>query len=680
MQKILTHRIENRGYTVISPERVNKHPIAFQPQVEIRDLLKAGKDLGADWIIEGSLTQIGEKISLDLKLVDVSAQKPPFFIFMVADNIDALADTADRIAVSVHHQIAGVAQVDSVRVRGNQRVEKEAILAVVETKKGDKLDPEKLNEDLRNIYKMGYFEDVQTETEDGPRGKIVTFKVVEKPSIGRIVFVGNKKIEDEDLKKELGIKLYSILDRNEIRQGTNRIREYYRQKGYYRAQVKERLEPLPNNQVLLEYQIVENEKIYITEITFEGNKHFKDKKLKKLMETSEKGLFSWFTNSGYLDKKKLEFDTHKIAAFYHNHGFIKAKVGEPKVTYVEGKGLRISIEIDEGKQYGVNKVNVTGDLLMPADELLKMVKIGKEKVFNREVVRKDVLTLKEIYADEGYANAEVIPITKEDEKASVVDITYKISKRQKVRFERINISGNTKTRDKVIRRELKVVEGGYFSGKGMKRSIQNLNRLGFFEDVEIQTKKGNRDDLMVLDINVKERATGSLSFGAGYSSVDNVVGSAQVAQDNIFGRGQKLVLAARIGGRSTMFDILFAEPWIMDKPISGQVRAFKWDREYDEYDKDAFGGSLDFSWPLEMIDEYTRAMAGYKYEDADISNVDSTASLVLRDMEGRHVTSSLSIGLTRNSTDRAYYATTGSINSISMEYAGGFLGGDNYFI
>jgi outer membrane protein insertion porin family len=683
MQKILTHRIENKGYGVVAPEVVNKHPMAFRPQLQTRDLLQAGGDLDANWVIEGSLTQIGQKISLDLKVVDVSMKKPPFFIFMVADDIDALSETAERVAVSVHHQIAGVAQVDSVRVRGNQRVEKEAILAVVRTKKGDRLDSEQLNLDLRDIYKMGFFEDVQTEIEDGPRGKIVIFHVVEKPSIGRIVFNGNDEIDEEDLKKELGIKLYSILDRNEIKQGAERIKEYYRQEGYYRAQVKERVEPLPNNQVLVEYRIVENEKVYVSQINFEGNKQFSDKKLRKLMETREKSFYSswlsWIMDPGYLNTKRLQFDLHKITSFYHNHGFLKAKVGEPKIDFVPGEGLTISIEVDEGQQYGVEKVDIEGELIRPAAELMEFVRIGEEEFFNREVVRKDVLALKEIYADEGYAYAEVRPITDEKEETTLVAITYKVSQGPKVRFERINISGNTRTRDKVIRRELKMVEGEYFSGRAMKKSSQALNRLGFFEDVEVQTKKGSSEDQMVLDINIKERPTGAFSFGAGYSSVDSVVGSAQIAQDNLMGYGYKLVLAARLGGRSTMFDLLFSDPWVLERPISAAFRGFKWEREYDEYTKDSFGGSLDVSWPIERIDEYTRGLAGYRYEDADVQEVDSDASLIILDQEGRHVTSAITVGLMRNSTDRAWNATRGSINSFTVEYAGGFLGGDNYF-
>jgi outer membrane protein insertion porin family len=264
--------------------------------------------------------------------------------------------------------------------------------------------------------------------------------------------------------------------------------------------------------------------VYITKIEFVGNQEFDDDDLQDVMEISEKGFLSYFTKSGVLDKKKLEFDVHKITSFYHNNGFIKAKIGEPKISYEKEKGITILIEVKEGPQYHVGKVAVEGDLVKPADDLLKEVHIGQEKTFNRETVRKDVQALRSIYADEGYAHAEVTPITREDSETHLMDITYTISKRQKVRFERVSISGNTVTRDKVIRREIKVIEGDYFSAGNIRRSNRNVQRLGFFEDIQIQTKKGSAEDLMVLDVNLKERSTGQFSIGAGYSSEDSIFG------------------------------------------------------------------------------------------------------------------------------------------------------------
>jgi outer membrane protein insertion porin family len=441
------------------------------------------------------------------------------------------------------------------------------------------------------------------------------------------------------------------------------------------VQIKERIEELPNNEISLIYEIAEGEKLYIRKIEFVGNTQFDDDDLKDIMETSEKGFFSWFTDSGLLDEKKLEFDAQKIISFYHNKGYIKAKAGEPKISYEKEKGLNITIEIIEGHQYMVNEVNVAGDLVKPADELLKNVNIKKEKFFNREVVRRDSLVLRGTYTDEGYAYVEVSPMIKEDDEKNLVDITYTISKGERVRFERINITGNTITRDKVIRRELRVIEGEYFSGKALRKSTANLHRLGFFEDVEVQTKKGSEEDLMVLNVNVKERPTGSFSIGAGYSSFENAIVIFQIAQNNLFGFGQRLGASVSIGGRTQNFDIRFTEPWLFDRPLSGGFDLYNWEREFDEYTQDSLGGALRFGFRL-GFDEFIRVSARYAYDDADISDVAATASTAIKDTEGQNVTSSISLGISRDSRDRPFYTSKGSINSFNFETAGGFLGGD----
>ena len=678
LQEMLIMRMEKRGFRAVSATMINKHTVAFLPAFETKDLLILGRDLGVDWVVSGSLTQVGGKVSLDLRVVDVSQARSPFSIFMVSENIEAVADIAGRVAASIDYQISEVPQIDSVHVKGNQRIEKDAILAVLSTKKGDMLDYDRLDNDLRDVYRMGFFKDVEIETEDGSNGKIVIVKVAEKPSIGKIVFDGNDDVDDDDLKKELGIKLYSILDQNEVKQGLNRLKEFYRQKGYYNIEIRESITELPNNEVLLKYEIEEGKKVYVEEIRFHGNKEFDNGDLKDIMETDEKGFFSWITKSGVLDKKKLEFDVQKITSFYNNKGFLKARVGQPEVTYEKDKGLIITIEIHEGPKYGVRNVSIEGDLVRPVDELMEKVRINKEEVFNRETLREDILTLRDIYADEGYAYADVAPGVKEDDENHLVDVIYRISKGQKVRFERINITGNTVTRDKVIRRELKVIEGGFFSGKDLKRSTENLNRLGFFEDLDIQKKKGSTEDLMILDIGVKERSTGSFSVGAGYSSEDSTFVSLEIAQRNFRGYGQTMSASARVGVRANQFNVSFTEPWLFDTPVSAGVNFYKWEQEYYEYTKDSLGGALTFGFPL-GIDDFTRGSIQYTYDDADISDLWPYASTELRDMLGRTVTSSMTFGIKRDSKDKPWSTTKGSVNSLSFEYAGGILGGDAYF-
>jgi outer membrane protein insertion porin family len=678
LQEMLTARLAKKGLMMMSPDVTNKHAMALLPVIEEKDILALGKDLGAGWVITGSLTQIGRKISLDLKVFDITGKKPPFSLFIVEDDMDRLSDATQRASISIYNQVIGIIQIDSIEVKGNKRIEREAILAMVGSKKGDGLNPDQLNEDLRALYKMGFFTDVSIETEDGAKGKVVIFNVQEKPSIAKIVFEGNKKEKDKKLKEEVGIKEYSILNRGEIQQSINRLMEYYRQKGYYTVEIKDRIEELPQNEVSLIYEIKEGEKIYIAKIEFVGNSKFDDDDLKDIMETSEKGFLSLVTKSGLLDKKKLEFDSQKITSFYQNQGYMKAKAGEPEVTYKKDEGLIITIEIVEGPQYRVNEVKIDGDLIRPTDELLKHVNINKAEFFNREMARNDSMALRSAYADDGYAYAQVSPMIKTDDENHLVDITYRISKGSRVRFERINITGNTVTRDKVIRRELAVIEGEYFSGKALQKSTRNLYRLGYFEEVEVQTKKGSQDDLMVLNLNVKERPTGSFSFGVGYSQFESAIGNLSVSQNNLFGRGQKLSAQAMVGSRTQNINVGFTEPWLFDKPLSGGIDFYSWERQYDEYTVDSLGGALRFGFPLLLIglDEYTRGSAGYKYDDAQVSDIAENASVQIKDMEGKNVTSSFNLGISRDSKDRPFLTTEGSVNSLSFESAGGILGGN----
>ena len=678
LQEILSTRLADLGISTVPPSLVNRHPLSSLTALGTEEVSALGQALQVDFLVLGSLTQIGRTISLDLKALDVAGDQAPFSIFMVEEDVDRLPEAAERASRSLYNRIAGIAQIDSVQVAGNRRVESEAVLAVVESKKGESVDYDKLDRDLRAIFAMGYFTDVAIQTQEGPSGAIVTFNVTEKPSIGSITFKGNKKVKTDDLSKETGIKLYTIFSPAEILQSVNRLKDFYRQKGYYNVEIEQKIEDLPGNEVALIYDIQEGQKFHIREIEFVGNTKLSDRSLKKVMETSEKGIFSWFTKSGLLDEKKLEADLQRIMAFYHNQGYIRAKAGDPKVTYKDEGDLVISIQVVEGERYTVNEVSVEGDLIEGEEELLKKIAIKKEQYFSREVVRKDVLTLRDVYADQGYAYAEVGPIINEDDKNQWVDITYRISPGEKVRFERINIYGNSVTRDKVIRRELDVIEGEYFTGLGLRRSTDRLHRLGFFEDIEIQTKKGSRDDLMVLDINVKERPTGSFSIGAGYSGYEGATALLQVSQNNLFGRGQRLAASIRASTKTFLFDIKFTEPWLFGRRISAGIDIYKWDEEFDDYTRNSTGGALRFRMPT-GLDEYTWATARYLYDDATIKDVSPLAPLSIQNEVGKNITSSITVGLERDSKDRLWNPSRGSENTIAVEYAGGFLGGDQYF-
>ncbi|MCG2829662.1 MAG: outer membrane protein assembly factor BamA, partial [Desulfobacteraceae bacterium] len=344
--------------------------------------------------------------------------------------------------------------------------------------------------------------------------------------------------------------------------------------------------------------------------------------------------------------------------------------GEPQIEY-KGKWIYITIKTDEGPRFKVGEVDIEGDIVLSKEELAKKLKINKEEFFNREVVRNDVLALTDIYSDEGYAYAEITPRIDKNFDQLIVNICYVIKKGQQVFFEKIIIAGNTKTRDKVIRRELKVYEQELFSGRQLKRGMRNLHRLDFFEDIKVNTIKGSSDDKMILKIDVSEKPTGTFSFGGGYSSVENLFLMASISQRNLFGRGQILNLKGEIGGRTNKYTLSFTEPWLFDIPLSATFDLYNWDRDYDSYDKNSIGSSVRFGYP---VFDFTRLYLSYKYEIGDVSNIEADASESIWEMEGENVLSSISTTLRYDSRDRIFNPTEGQNHSVSMEYAG--IGGD----
>jgi outer membrane protein insertion porin family len=678
LQQILSSSISKKGYQIISSDSVNRHPMAFQTDLGSSDLKSIGRDLGSDWVVSGALAKLDEKISLDIKVDGSEAGRAPLSISIVEDSIDKIPDVADKIAESIDYHISGITFISSIQVKGNKRIEGDAILAIIDTQKGDRFDQAMLNKDVRTIYNMGYFDDVQIETEDEVNGKAVTINVIEKPFITKIAFEGNKEYKEDKLTEEIGLKKFAVLNLSDVKQSINTLLEFYKKNGYYNAAITYKVQDLPNNEAVLTYIVDEGEKVHITKIEFLGNEVYTDKELIKLMKTKKKGFFYWLTNSGVLEQNKLEYDVYQLTSYYHNQGYINARIGAPDIVYDKEKGLTITMTIDEGKRYKVGEVHITGDMIKPEEEMLERINLNKQEYFSNEVLFDDIEILKNICANEGYAYSDVDYVAPENDEEYKIDITFNVSKNKKVRVERINIKGNTNTRDKVIRRELKLVEGEYFSSSKLETSKNMLTRLTYLENPEIKTKEGSADDLMVLDVEVTDAQRGSFSIGAGYSSFDKLFASLGVTIDNLFGRGQSLSLDGSIGSRTTQYNLKFTEPWLFDRPISGTINLYDLETEYDDFTKDSKGASLGVGFLL-GIDDYTRGSVGYSYDDAYVTSIYSSYSPYLQDMIGKNSTSSISTGISRDSRNKIWSTSRGSVNSLSMEYAGGTLGGTSAF-
>ncbi len=670
---VIKKQLKQDGANVIALESIFGLPeyLGEETAAGIDAIRNLGVESGADYVVWGSFTRIGEKFSLDAKMVESFGQNPPKIFYVEGKGIENLFGSVKELAGDLGIKLFKREKIAEILVSGNKRIEADAIKKIIETSPGDVYLAKNLAKDLKSIFSMGYFDDVRIEADDGPKGKIITFRVKEKPTIRVIRIKGNKVFDDEDIMENLNIRTGSILNIFKVRSNIERIEELYKNKNYHNVKVAYNIRKLEHNQADLEFIVKEGEKVRIKRIIFEGNKKYSSKKLKKMMRSSEKGFFSWLTSSGELNKEDLSQDVAKLSAFYHNNGYIQARVGEPHTEYKDN-WIDITIKIFEGPQFMVGNVDIAGDIILSKQELEKNLKIAREKFYNREVVRNDVLVLTDIYSDEGYAYAEIFPRIEENLEKSQVNITYAIDKGKQVYFEKIIISGNTKTRDKVIRRQLKVYEQELYSGKRLKRGVRNLYRLDYFEDIKINTSKGSSDDRMVLNVDVTEKPTGMLSFGGGYSNVENFFAMAAIAQRNLFGRGQVLQLKAQLGGKTTRYTLSFTEPWLFDIPLSAGVDLYDWQMDYDTYDKDSKGVGFRFSYP---VFDFTRAYLSYAFDISNIKNIDEVyASNLVKDSKGENTKSSISTALRYDSRDRIFNPTKGSQHSISVQYAG--IGGE----
>jgi outer membrane protein insertion porin family len=671
---VLKKSLEQAGARVLLLDALSE-PEWRKRTANIEEIKKLSLQTGADYVLWGSLTWIGQQFSLDLKLSEPLSEKRPRPFMAEGKGIENLFPTLDKLSQELRLTIFKRQKILTIEVSGNQRIEVDAIRRVVKTQPGDLYSLKNLSADLKAIYAMGYFDDIQIEVETRPDGKMVTFKIKEKPTLRKVLFSGvGMAYELEDVEEAVTAKRGSILNINVIQNDIDRLIEMYKDENYHNVKVDYKIYDKKENQADLEYIIDEGEKFRIKMIQFEGNQAFSDKKLKKQMMTSEKNIFSRLTGAGNLDEDDLEQDATRLELFYKNNGYVQARVGEPEVMFEEND-IIITMKVVEGSQFKVGKVDLTGDLLLPKEELLASLEIAKEDFFNGTTLQNDVLNLTDLYANEGYAYADVAPFVKENLDKKIVDITLDIQKGQLVYFEEITISGNTKTRDKVIRRELRVYEQELFSSERLKRSIRNLHRLDFFEDVRVDTTKGSSEDKMDLKIGVTEKSTGAFSFGAGYGNAEGAFGVFSIAERNLFGRGQKLELKANVGSVTQNVNLSFTEPYIYDIPLRGTILLYNWQYDYDSYDKDSFGAGLKLSYP---VFNYTRGSLGYIYDWANITNISSDAASSIKELKGENIKSSITPMLSFDSRDNTFLPTTGSHHSASYEFAG--LGGDIGFM
>lgn len=566
--------------------------------------------------------------------------------------------------------------VNSIEVKGQKRIEEGAVKSKITQKIGEPISNEKISEDIKAIFRMGYFDDVKTEIETLEGGIKLTYVVKEKPTVIRVEFQGNSEIKDDKLKEKATITTGSIADTTLIQDNASKLQLYYEEEGYWLATVVPVINKISENEVYLTFQINEGQKVKIRQITIDGNKEISTGKIRGAMKTTTWKIYSFIFSSGYYKKETMSSDMEAIKDLYFNNGYIKVVVADPEIRLTDDrKGMIIAIHISEGDQYRIASVSVTGYKAFPAAELRKRITSAPGAVFSKEVLRKDISSLTELYTERGYAMANVYPEVVPDDATKKLNLTYKVEEGNIFKIGRIEISGNTKTRDKVIRREVRFDEGDTFNSALLKRSYERINNLNFFETVDLAPKPRYEEKLLDIDIKVKERSTGFISIGGGYSSVDKLIGMVDITQGNLFGRGQYVKLRGELGGKSSYYELSFKDPWFLDKPISFTADIYNIRREYIDYKKRAVGFGFGFGKELA---EYWGANVSYNIERATIFDVSETASEIITEQVGTRTTSSITPTITRDSRDSFLDPSSGSRNSVYFTFAG--LGGSNAFV
>ena len=628
-----------------------------------------------DYIAAGNLTVIGSQISVDVKLFDILSPNSPTYYSQTAQSIDELDEVLKNIVSEIQSYTERDFRIASIAPEGNARIDSGAILRKITTKAGDTYDPTALRNDLKSIYKMGYFNDVQIDVSDTPKGKKVTFRVIEKPVIQSVIFEGIDELKEEDIKDAANIKEHFILNPAKISVAEEAIHQLYKTKGFYNSQVNAQIS-YPNDQgAIVRFVIEEGEKIYIKEISVEGNVTFDDDELLDQIETGEKWIFTWLTEAGLLDMVKIEQDAARIVTFYNNQGFLEAKIGEPEIRQEE-EWIYLKFIVEEGPRFRIGTVEFSGDIIGMEEDMLNLLTVRDEEYVSRQSLREDILKMTDYYAESGYAFAGIRPVTTKSQVGNRIDVTFQIDKGELVYIDRITIKGNNRTRDNVIRRELLIAEGGVFDSKAIRQSTQALQRLSYFEEVNITPEPSLDPDRMNVIIEVKEKSTGTFSIGAGYSSVDKIMLMGQISENNFLGRGDTLAFSANVSGVSQRFNLGYTNPHLYDSALSWGVDAFSTEREYDDYTKDSKGGGLRIGYP---IWGKWKAYGNYSYTDTDLSDIAPNASFIIKESADIHVTSAVKFSLVRDTRNSLYGASRGSRNVASVKYAGGPLSGDAEF-
>ncbi len=563
--------------------------------------------------------------------------------------------------------------IQSVKVQGNKRIDESTILYYIKSKPGTVLSKKQIREDIEQIYSLGQFKDIRVETREILKGLEVEFFVEEIPSIGDVEIVGTDKVDANDIREKIGLKRGATFSDHLVLENSEEILKLYREKGYFFAQVNIDTQSGQENLVNVTIRIKEGEKVKIEKIRFSGNRSFPDKELREQMETRQRTWYSFLDDSGVYQTDTLKLDMFRVEGFYHDHGFLRIKVLEPRIDInKKSREVHITIPVEEGPQFRVKTLDLSGGDAVSPDEIQKSIQTKVGDIYNVSQLRQDILTITDLYSQKGYAYADANPISKLNDEDRTVDLSIEVDKGKKVYVGNIEILGNIKTRDNVIRREFRLKEGELFDSFKLKRSKQRINNLNFFEDVKIDTHRGQDPDLIDILTTVTERPTGSFSVGAGFSSVENLIFTTSITQDNLLGNGQRLDLNAQLSSIRSDFSLSFTEPRLFDSEILLGVDVFNEDQDFLSFDSQSIGGGIRLG---KNISEYDSVNLRYRFENVEVTGLAAIDETPFS-KNGTRVTSRIAPTYAHDSRDNFLNPSRGWKHVVGFELAG--LGGAKF--
>lgn len=564
--------------------------------------------------------------------------------------------------------------VTDITVEGTQRIDPATVRSYLLVQPGDTFDPDRLDRSLKALFATGLFADVTLRRE----GDALVIRVVENPIINRIAFEGNKRIDDEELDREIQLRPRLVYTRTRVQQDVQRIIEIYQRSGRYGVTVEPKVIRQDQNRVDLVFEINEGSLTPVRTITFLGNREFSDSTLRGVIGTKEYAFYRILSSDDTYDPDRLSFDRELLRRYYLENGYADFRVLSAVAELApDRESFVVTFTVEEGPVYafGPNEFDISLPRVDP--EMLRQFVVTEEgEQYDSTLIDETVDAITDHLGTLGYAFVDVRPRVNRDPENRTVSITYQIGEASKVFVERININGNVRTLDRVIRREMSLVEGDAFNTAKLRRSERRIRNLGFFRTVDVKNTEGSAPDRTVVEVDVEEQSTGEISFGIGFSTAESLIGDVGIRERNLLGRGQDLRFGVTASGRSTEFDVAFTEPYFLDRDVAAGFDLFRIERSLDEssYDELRFGGVLRASYTLQP--DLTQSI-NYRIEQTEIKDIDEDASRFIKDQEGTRVVSQVGQTLTYDKRDNRLDPREGYIAQLTTEVAG--AGGDERF-